>query len=199
MSYKLTVQMPHGPHTASPAWDVLPIAKLTATDAEITQPVFAQAALCFIPGDGLHVRMWAFETREAEAPETSALSALFAPGGRSARDYILVRFSRAGTVLAYTVTKDAPPAAVDTDGLRLSPFEGEDLQGAYWGGMFVLPQGLLRARFDVGTYRGGECIAGNLLHESSAGGYPEFAALYPAARGDILSPEHWGHLEFVAY
>lgn len=199
MMYKITVTADRAANSSAPRWDILPVAKLTCTSEDITQPIFAQAVLCYRPDDGLYVRMWAFETDQAQSQEKSELVAAFSLNPDRADDYLIVRFSRGGHIEAYTVTEGRSKAAVDVEGLRLSLFEGEDLQGEYWGGAFVVPQGLLKARFGVSSYRGGEQIRGNLLHTSEAGGYSEFATLYPTPHRSIDSPDSFGTFELIAY
>lgn len=199
MAHKITVLADHAPHGVPPRWDILPVAKLTCTGEGITQPIFTQAVLCYRPGDGLHIRMWAFETAHALSPNSSVLTAAFAPNPDRTKDFIVVRFSQDGITDAYTVTRGAAPAAVDWDGLTFSLFSGEDLQGEYWGGTFMLPQGLLKARFGITNYLGGECVGGNLHHASKSSGNAEFSTLYPITGTDINTPSCFGGFELIAY
>ncbi|MFA9380805.1 MAG: hypothetical protein ACERKO_07060, partial [Acetanaerobacterium sp.] len=123
------------------------------------------------------------------------------PNPSCPHDFVSVRFSRAGVPDAYTVSDGSARAAVDGEGLMLSLFSGEDLQGEYWGGSFVLPQGLLQARFDVQRYTGGEHIWGNLLHASESDGSPEFATLFAidGEKADIAAPQCFGAFEMIAF
>ncbi len=197
MNYKITVTTDRASHSVSPRWDILPVAKLTCTDDAITQPIFAQAVLCYRPDDGLHVRMWAFETDKAYYPEESMLCAAFALNPLRPEDYLLVQFGRKGIVSAYTVIGGVQSEA-DAQGFGLSLFSGEDLQGEYWGGAFVVPQGLMKARFGVSGFLGGETIRGNLMHAGKASGDNEYATLYPA-KGDISVPGDYGTFELIGY
>lgn len=197
MNYKITVTKDHMSRSASPRWDILPVAKLTCTDDAITQPIFAQAVMCYRPQEGLHVRMWAFETDKAFCPEESTLTAAFAPNPDKTEDYILLQFSRKGITCAYTVV-DGLQSEADAQGFALSLFSGEDLQGEYWGGSFAIPEGLFKARFGISGFIGGKAVHGNLMHEGKAGGAYEYATLYPA-KGDILSPADFGIFELIGY
>ncbi len=189
----------HGGYT--PEWDTLPVAKLTCPGEGFLCPIFAQAVLCCHPSIGLYVRLWAFEVESYAHPQMSSLSMVLAPNRDRPDEYAYVSFTHGGDITAYTVDAKGVRAPVDTDGLAFTRVAGEDLQGEYWGGSFMLPNGLLKARFGIDAFSGGEQLKGNLAHQSTSDGELEFATLYTlnSATPNIEKTERFGTLETLRF
>ena len=117
-----------------PKFDSLPVAKIIDYPLEKRDyKPYAQGRLC-VNEQGLILQLWAFETH----PEPkSSLKAVFAlnPG----QDKLLsVEFFPDGEPVLLV---DGEPRSAHL--IHIHRFEGEDLQGVYWGATLTLPHELL--------------------------------------------------------
>lgn len=144
----------------APPWDALPVAKIVhfSSATPIQDRIYAQAQLCYVPEKGLFVRLWSFET--PPLPE----------------DDRYLRFSftlRDGA--SYSV--DVPPSYKK----GVFPLAGEDLQGIFWGGEFLLENSFLCECFQVSLpIKPGFSFQGNLSNHALAD-----ASYFPDATGEF--------------
>lgn len=133
----------------SPPWDALPVAKIVrfSNKTPILDRIYAQAQLCYVPEKGLFVRLWSFET-----PPVS-------------EDHFL-RFSlMIKNDESYTV--DVTPFSSQ----HITPLIGEDLQGKFWGGEFVLKNETLSHFFEKKPpFSSGFSFEGNFFNHSLGDG-----------------------------
>lgn len=129
-------------------WDRLPVFKIIKYTFEhkAFKP-FAQVRLCYQPDRGLLIRMWAFEVdplckvilnHDVNIFNDSVLSVVL---GNKYNQYVIITFNKRGCYfIKYYNDRDI---AVK-EKLEINCFEGEDLQGIYWGGDLLISDLFLR-------------------------------------------------------
>ena len=153
-----------------PKFDSLPVAKIIDYPLEKRDyKPYAQARLC-VNEQGFILQLWAFETH----PEPqSSLKAVFAldPG----QDKLLsVEFFPAGEPVLLVDGKSHPAGE-----MHVHRFEGEDLQGVYWGATLTLPHTLLKEIYPGLALAKGDRILGN-LYKLCTGERPHSGSFTPA-------------------
>lgn len=155
-----------------PDWDELPVAKLLffPNSDDINKNIFAQARILYLSGHGLVCRIWSFET--APGAFSRLKLALQAPEGE-----LLLSFS-------YPVGAEALLCGKPMETPVHRFFEGEDLQGEYWGVEFFLSHKALAGCFgSVSAQIGRDFILkGNIFSENFSK-----ARLFPEKYGDFIA------------
>lgn len=129
----------------TPPWDALPVAKIVTfpPDTPINDRIYAQAQLCFLPEDGLHVRLWSFEV----PPLLENRFLRFALQGKSSS--------------IHKISISPLPQK------GIIPLVGEDLQGIFWGGEFCLePQTLSSFLDEENSFSKGFVFHGNFFNQA---------------------------------
>ena len=142
--------------TGAPVWDTLPVAKITNYPFETGSfKPFAQVRAC-LNEEGLHLRMLAFETKKR--PQ-SYLQASFSPAGSKRR--LDVQVFADGALRVFESREGEIPRELSSHGVRAVPFEGEDLEGVYWGELVRLDISWLQRQFPEVSWQVGGDICGN--------------------------------------
>ena len=139
-------------------WDSLFVGKITCYPFEEKDyKPYAQASICYhLPKKALAVRMCAFETQPLCTPgvkgknilKDSTLALHLQLCGEEAFPLFFAAFNPLGQYYA-------------TERLEIvKTFEGEDLQGVYWGIMFEIPIGKL-SKAEVFDWKSGTQMKGN--------------------------------------
>ena len=178
-------------------FEALPVAKITDYPLEKKDYMpFAQARICYTPSSFV-VQLWAFEV--TTAPK-SQLKALFAFAPHQVLTLSLCRdgenfagITRGGQSVSFAELGAQPPV--------VELFEGEDLQGIYWGGTFTLSRDVLESIYGQDALAVGHVIPGNLYklcddpaftHQGSF-----FAADFVGGKG--FGPGSFGEFVIVDY
>ena len=153
-----------------PPWDSLPVAKLSyfPDSTDINQNIFGQGRLCYVAGTGLVVRLWLFEAPPYHKDSLLTLTFVGANGP-------LQVFFMQGEQAAYFSSE------ADRGSLVVDSFAGEDLQGEYWGGQFVLDDYFLQKQLGKGQIAPNKIIRGNLMSRAYTVG-----RLFPDEYGEFL-------------
>jgi len=109
-------------------FEALPVAKITKYPLEKADyKPFAQCILCAVP-DGLWLRLWAFEVFSSPESELRGVLRIF----RDTATTLHVRVCADSPVRgdAWIELVDGQNVSVP---ISVNPFNGEDLQGVYWG------------------------------------------------------------------
>ena len=170
--------------------DTLPVMKITSYPLEQRDyRPFAQAAAAVYEG-GLLLRLWAFEA----AP--SPLSSLgFLLRGQSGASLAVFRQRDGGSRVLLEGTAFSP----DTARWQLSPYDGEDLQGVYWGWQMLLPREDCIALWGAPAGELGR-LRGNFYKCCEDPACRHFGSFYPARfPGHALEEESPGGCEIVDY
>lgn len=153
--------------TGAPVWDTLPVAKITNYPFETAAfKPFAHVRAC-LNEEGLQLRLLAFETKKR--PE-SYLQASFSPVGCPRR--LDVQVFADGALRVLESREGEPAGELASHGVRAVPFEGEDLEGVYWGALVSLELSWLQGQFPEVSWRAGGEIRGNFYKACTA---PDFA------------------------
>lgn len=174
-----------------PVWDALPVAKIIQYPLERADyKPFAQARLCMTP-ETLYLRLWAFEV----SPEpSSSLAACFAlPEAGLEGSYLRLELSSGGVLSARFHEAGGGIRPVEHRLEEAKTFQGEDLQGIYWGGVIRLPVSLLCELFGRFPQQPGEHLRGN-LYKLCTGERPHYGCFYTAdfLAEDPYSPAYYG-------
>ena len=174
-----------------PVWDALPVAKIINYPLERADyKPFAQARLCLTP-DTFYLRLWAFEVY----PEpSSSLAACFAlPEAGAGGSYLRLELTSGGVLSARFHQTGGGILPVEHRLGEVKTFQGEDLQGIYWGGVIRLPVSLLSELFGGFPLGPGEHLKGN-LYKLCTGERPHYGCFYPVdfQAEDPFSPTYYG-------
>lgn len=176
----------------TPKLDTLPTYKITHYPLESRDyKPFAQAKICIIPQEML-IQMWAFEM--IPQPE-SCLQAVFTiPSSQN----LLVLTAQAGgkcTCVIRGPDGDKPLDAI------VHAFNGEDLQGIYWGITIHLRRAFVEKALGHGCTEVGSILRGNFYKLSNSIKKPHKGSLYPAdfAGGREYALPSLGEFKIVAY
>lgn len=136
-------------------WDHLSVFKLTRypLNQGPLKP-FAQAQLCYHFKRGLMVKLWAFEINPINRVNSYNDEAIFKDsvlsvvlGKKDELNRLIITFNKQGSI--YIKTANQKFVMNEKDNLiKLHLFEGEDLQGVYWGGSFLIPERMLERYLD---------------------------------------------------
>ncbi len=174
-----------------PKFDSLPVAKIIDYPLERRDyKPYAQGRIC-INQDGMILQLWAFETHPE--PESS-LKGVFALSSEEDSVFSVEFFPQGEPV--FKVGERQVPA----DQMLVHRFEGEDLQGVYWGATLTLPHSLLKQVDPQWNPEQITQIAGN-LYKLSTGKRPHQGSLYPAdfAAGDPFGRSSLSVMSVVSY
>lgn len=171
-----TICLIHG----EPQYDSLPVAKILdyPLEKEDYKP-YAQAILA-LSDQGLFLRLWAFE---ALPSPVSALEAVVNLAPDTSGLYLSVILLADGNSHFRLLEQGRPAASFSQKGLPLPScrrFDGEDLQGVYWGGSLLLDKALLQSVYGRYAPAVGQRITGNLYKLSEDPASPHYGSLYPA-------------------
>ncbi|WP_040195579.1 hypothetical protein [Candidatus Soleaferrea massiliensis] len=139
-------------------WDSYYVGKITCYPFETRDyKPYAQVILCYLPGRGFALRMWAFEThpvcevrhpaKELLTDSVLAFRIQFDPA--HSEEVLYAAFNRDGVVYA-NFTPD-----------EVKPFEGEDLQGVYWGVQLIIPEDQIEKHVPRRSFAPGDRLRGN--------------------------------------
>lgn len=127
-------------------WDRISVMKITRYPFEqkAFKP-FAQARMCYKRDSGLIVRMWAFEVspplsidvdNNLEIYNDSVLSIVFGEDNGGLFRGIVITFNKNGNYVIQKIVNEKKEIIIEE--IKIDSFSGEDLQGVYWGGCFVI-------------------------------------------------------------
>ena len=137
-------------------FEALPVAKITEYPLEKADyKPFAQCILCAVP-DGIWLRMWAFEV--FSSPESELRAVLKILGDTAAALHVRVRADSPVRADAWVELSDGQNMAVSVSS---SPFNGEDLQGVYWGASVFMSYDDIRQSADLTPLVPGATFPGN--------------------------------------
>lgn len=151
--------------SGTPVWDTLPVAKITNYPFEkgAFKP-FAQVRAC-VSENGLHLRMWAFETKKR--PNSYILAALNL-SEKSDRTLLIAIYADSTVKMAIKDNDDYIPL---NDKPEAVFFDGEDLEGIYWGACVTVDNKMIKEYFDSAKLKAGYSFKGNFFKVCSD---PEF-------------------------
>ncbi|MBP0979458.1 MAG: hypothetical protein J6C55_02290 [Oscillospiraceae bacterium] len=135
-------------------WDWLPVIKITKYPVEqgAFRP-FAQAQFCYKLNSGLFIKIIAFEVdpvnkitenNNNKIFNDSLLTVVIGNKNKNNFKYISVSFNKNNNYLI----KEYQDNSFISEKLEINPVEGEDLQGIYWGGYFLITENILKKYLD---------------------------------------------------
>ena len=141
----------------NPIWDTFPVAKIINYPSEkgAFRP-FAQVRAC-VSEKGLHLRMWAFETKKR--PTSYMLAALKLSENS---DKILFIVAYANSIVNVVMCENNCFTKIDVD-VDAEFFEGEDLEGIYWGTCITIKKESIKELFDGLELSAGYSFKGNFF------------------------------------
>lgn len=192
-----------------PHYDSLPVAKITDYPLEQRDyKPFAQVSMC-VSEQFLHLRMWAFEVNPSaesgleavlylfrERPDT-ALAVAAVPDGDGDAGGVLL-----GVFLLQEGQEQSTPREIEQKlgEIELNPFNGEDLQGVYWGYTVDIPLALLEEWGGALLLNVGEQFPGNFFKTCDTGPNSHYGSFAPADfAGNCYLPPSMGVMEVVPY
>lgn len=117
----------------APDYETLHVAKLTCFPLETRDyRPYSQVRICFA-ADALHLQLLSFESKPL--PD-SRMEAVIQLADASPPLRLSLQADRSSTA-------SVGDASEPLDGVLVHAFEGEDLQGVYWGGNIILPSHIL--------------------------------------------------------
>ena len=157
---------------------------------------YAQCTLCVCQGS-LLLRMWAFEALPPPGSVLRAVLSLFADKPGAA---LCVTLSPDGGAVL-SLIKDGEETALPPSGdIRLRPYNGEDLQGIYWGGFVTIPQKWLDSLGKTIPLVPGEAFRGNFYKICKDPKWRHLGSFFPADfLGDPYLPNSMGEFLLVNY
>lgn len=188
-------------------WDTLPVAKLIQYPfAKGSYRPFSQARICYVPSEGIYIRMWSFEVEyrcEELDPrgllEDSCMTICLCAGEN--QDFLQVTVNAKATSIIRKLKKETIIKEYDATALdHLHAFQGEDLQGQYWGVEFLLTNEFLRTEFGFPDLGVGTSFQGNFYCTRLDGIKEHFGCLYPVhSVKPVFLPESFGEFQIVDY
>lgn len=131
-------------------WDWLPVMKITKYPFEqgAFKP-FAQAQFCYKINDGLFIKLISFEVSPVRNITENNNKKIFTDSLLTAivgnnKKYISVSFNKNNQYFI----KEYKNNNIIFEKIDIVPVEGEDLQGIYWGGFFVITESILEKYLD---------------------------------------------------
>ena len=140
-------------------WDYLPVIKIINYPWEQSAiKIYAQARLAYKINFGLTIRMWSFET----TPISNVMKnynydlykdSLLTLALENKQKHLFVSFNKNGN---YIINKHTNVKEKDIiiDDIDFNCFNGEDLQGVYWGAEFLLSNAFLKKNLDLNVKNG---------------------------------------------
>ncbi len=166
------------------SYEALPVAKITNYPLEKADyKPFAQALLC-VRGDRLCLRMWAFEVYSSPESELRCVLGLF----REPRLTLHISAAAEESVrVAAWVDGATDKLPVPTEH---RPYNGEDLQGVYWGAEIEIPFAGFPDSLPLIPLKAWTSFPGNFYKLRRDEPYIHMGSFYPAAFPDLpFSPE----------
>ena len=192
-----------------PRYDSLPVAKITDYPLEQRDyKPFAQVSMC-VSERFLHLRMWAFEVNPQPESGLEAVLYLFREKPGTALAVVAVSDdaeSDSSMLLGVFLLRDGQEQATPKQIERrfceilLHPYNGEDLQGVYWGYTVDIPLSLLEEWGGGLLLNPGDSFPGNFYKICDAGPRPHSGSFFPADfMGNGYLPASCGTMEVVTY
>lgn len=151
-------------------WDYLPVIKIINYPWEQSaRKIYAQARLAYKINFGLTIRMWSFETN----PISNVMKnynydlykdSLLSLALENKQKRLSVSFNKNGN---YIINKNTNVKEKDiiTDNIDFNCFNGEDLQGIYWGAEFLFSDEFFKKNLDL-NIKNGEKFKINFIKNS---------------------------------
>lgn len=141
--------------SGDPVWDTLPVAKITnyPFEKEAFKP-FAHVRAC-VSEKGLHLKMLAFETKKR--PQSCIVAAFKLSDSRN-----LHIIGYADSHIELSLEENGDFSAIE-ENVSHNFFEGEDLEGIYWGVCVTISHELIAKYFDGLTLSAGLSFKGNFF------------------------------------
>ena len=186
-----------------PVWDSLPVYKVKSSCRPDFIP-FSQCRFCYDPGQGLFIRLWAFDV--LPGPETADFVKLL----QRYRLYFMFQPQQGGKYMYFCFTPRGLREGRFSDGTpfsasaleKVSTFQGEDLQGIYWGCQCLIPNTLLQKYFGMPSFEVHSSFRGNvvkLLEEPLPKGHIVSLFQPVLKKEDISNPLFFGDFTLVDY
>ncbi len=174
----------------APDFETLHVAKLTCFPLETRDyRPYSQVRICFA-ADGLHLQLLSFESKPL--PNSRMEAVLQFTGGDPP---ILLSLQADGACSAAVGSASEP-----LEGVSVHLFEGEDLQGVYWGGNIIVPTCLLNRYVSGFSARPGVTFRGNFYKTCENSRRPHYGCFFPAdfslSRED---PRNFGEFVVIDY
>ena len=134
-------------------WSYLPVMKIVKYPAaQGGFKPFAQSQICYKDGEGLLIKMWAFEVAPLSLINKEIFndSLLMTVIGNKLDDSfkgISLSFNKNGNYYIENYFKGS--SEIILDDININIFTGEDLQGIYWGGEFIINNYILNKYLDL--------------------------------------------------
>lgn len=191
-----------------PNLDSLPVAKIIHYPLEERDyKPFAQCVLCV--GEGaLHLRMWAFEVSVPAGSSLAAVLYLYPAAENRALRLSMEHGPEDRVALGAHLLEDGRELPLDAElqrelwnGLGHRPYNGEDLQGVYWGMTLTLPLPLIERMGGGAALAPGDRFRGNFYKTSPEGRFGHQGSYFPAdfAGGNPFGRESTGEFRVVSY
>lgn len=190
MPFKISIASGH------PNYETLPAAKIISYPlAKEDYRPFAQARL-MLGQEGLYLQMIAFEVT------VSPLSRLSASLSLDAKDGLWISLSAGETGIdSFAAWQGDKPLWQENDAVSLTPIQGEDLQGIYWGFQALLPYETLLRLWPNFMFSTGEYIYGNLFKTCADPLWEHYGSFFPAnfTVKNPYGPKNFGEFQLVSY
>ena len=172
-----------------PQLDSLPVGKIVDYPQEKRDyRPFAQFRMC-ANEEGLHLYLWAFESKVSPKSALRACLDL----GKKEGTYLQITFYGDKTASCQVFREDALTEEWQP---KIHSLQGEDLQGVYWGGQYLLSWEEIRRIFDREPLQAGEGFRGNLYKICEDEAYFHHGCFYPV---DFSSPHPYGEEFFGVF
>ena len=158
-------------------FETLPVAKITNYPLEkAAYKPFAQCCLCISQADNiLRLRMWAFEVYSSPQSELKAVLYLFSEKHLSL--HITITAEDPVAIKAFVMGESGEEIPVQAD---ISPHNGEDLQGVYWGANIAISLNALAKTAPLCGLSVGEHFYGNFYKLRDDADYSHMGSYAPA-------------------
>lgn len=182
-------------------WDEMEVFKIIEFPfARDAYKPFSQARICIVAGSNITFRVWSFE---AKPRIDSLLAFLLNPFKSSSSEYIKIIFKCDKTFEVYfgDPKSGIEKLKINDDEIIMTPFEGEDLQGIYWGGEVTITKKLLFMLYGKDTFINGDIMSGNIYKYCLTGEKNHFGTLFPVTtpEPEIDAPQCFGDFLIVNY
>ncbi len=174
----------------APDYETLHVAKLTCFPLETRDyRPYSQVRICFA-ADALHLQFLSFESKPLPNSRMEAI----------------LQFLDAGPPLRLSLQADgasmasAGDGSEPLDGVLVHTFEGEDLQGVYWGGNIIVSSHILGRCASGFSALPGATFRGNFYKTCENSRRPHYGCFFPAdfslSRED---PRNFGEFVVIDY
>lgn len=141
-------------------WDRLPVIKMIKYPwDEKLLAIFAQSRICFNKNKGLFLRQWAFEVEPISQVYINNSKKIYDDSlltlviGNSNKMAVSISFNNNGNYIVLKKELEKEEIILD-EAIDIRCFKGEDLQGIYWGGEYIISNEFLLKHLSIDILAG---------------------------------------------